>query len=79
MRSPHQQMGHEQPCLALQQLALPDGSACTFNGGGFVSQASRDSHLAGSAAGNKPRIPDNIPCHAHGIVKVALDLIQHVF
>lgn len=45
---------------------------------GLLLQPHRHGHLGRAAAGRQPRVEDDVARHAHGVVQVALDLVEHV-
>ena len=45
---------------------------------GLLGQRDRDGHLGGAAAGQQARVEDDVAGHVHGVLQVALDLVEDV-
>ena len=45
---------------------------------GLLAQAYRDGHLGGAATGRQAWVEHDVARHAHGVLQVALDLVEHV-
>lgn len=41
-------------------------------------QSDGNGHLCCAASGAELRVPDYVPCYAHGVVEVSLDLVQNI-